>query len=128
LCQSSGFPVRLHALCYENITDFHLPAFASDLNLSVTKSSLTLSLLNGASVVGRLVAGQLSDILDPWLLALSTLMGSCLSTFVLWGVLSHSFGGLVAFGLAYGSLAGGWSSLWTGFMKDLPRQYHFSIA
>jgi MFS transporter, MCT family, solute carrier family 16 (monocarboxylic acid transporters), member 10 len=92
--------------------------------LSATKSSLTLSLLNGASVVGRLVAGQLSDIFDPWLLALSTLMGSCLSTFVLWGVLSHTFGGLVAFSLAYGSLAGGWSSLWTGFIKDLPRKHH----
>jgi hypothetical protein len=51
-------------------------------------------------------------------------MGSCFSTFFLWGVLSHTFGGLVAFGLAYGSLAGGWSSLWTGFIKDLPRKHH----
>ena len=74
-------------------------------------------------MVGKLVAGQLSDILDPWLLALSTLIGTCLSTFVLWGVLSYSFHGLVAFGLAYGSLAGSWSSLWTGFIKDLPRRY-----
>ncbi|KIM26701.1 hypothetical protein M408DRAFT_16862 [Serendipita vermifera MAFF 305830] len=98
-----------------------LPTFASDLNLSATKSSLTLALLNGASVVSRLVVGQLSDVIDPWLLALATLIGTCLSTFVLWGVLSYSFTGLIAFGLAYGSLAGGWSSIWTGFMRDFPR-------
>lgn len=78
-------------------------------------------------MVGRLVAGQLSDIFDPWLLALATLIGTCLSTFVLWGVLSYSFAGLVAFGLAYGSLAGGWSSLWTGFIKDFPRMCNTSL-
>jgi hypothetical protein len=65
--------------------------------------------------------------MDPWLLALSTLLGTCISTFVLWGVLSHTFAGLIAFGLTYGALAGGWSSLWTGFLKKSACELIFSL-
>ncbi|CAG8524024.1 14806_t:CDS:2 [Acaulospora colombiana] len=65
-------------------------AFASEMNLSPSKASLTLAMLN-----------------DPWLLSFSTLVGTCMATFILWGVLSHSLAGLLAFGLVYGSLAGG---------------------
>ncbi|KIM28059.1 hypothetical protein M408DRAFT_24078 [Serendipita vermifera MAFF 305830] len=98
-----------------------LPTFASNLNVSVTNSSLTLALLNGASVLGRLIAGVLSDHLDPWLLALSSLMGACLTIFVLWGLLGCSLSRLIAFGLVYGSVAGGWSSMWSGFIRQVAR-------
>lgn len=107
-------------VCYYSSSPLRaFSAFATDLNLNVATSSLTLALLNGTTVVGSLVFGFLADYLDPWLVGLFTLIGTCFCTFVLWGVLSYSFGGLVAFGLSYGSLAGGWSSLWTGFMRDL---------
>ncbi|PVG01317.1 MFS general substrate transporter [Serendipita vermifera] len=96
-----------------------LPTFASEMNLSPSKASLTLAMLNGAQVVGRLSAGMVSDRIDPWLLSFSTLVGTCMATFILWGVLSHSLGGLIAFGLVYGSLAGGWSSMWTGFIRQI---------
>ncbi|KZP31551.1 MFS general substrate transporter [Athelia psychrophila] len=84
-----------------------LPTFASNLNISDSKSSLTLAALNGASGIGGLAMGYVSDIVDPWLLALSTLGSSALATFVLWGLFSNSFAGLLAFGLVYGVLAGG---------------------
>lgn len=96
-----------------------LPTFASELKLSATNASLALAVLNGSSVIGRLGIGVLSDAIDPWLLALSTLFGSCLTTFVLWGVLSYTLGGLISFGLFYGLVAGGWSSLWTGFIRPI---------
>ncbi|KAG8830580.1 hypothetical protein FRC17_004684 [Serendipita sp. 399] len=60
--------------------------------------------------------------MDTWLLAFSTLLGTCLATFVGWGVISYSLTGLISFGIVYGGLAGGWSSLWTGFVKDLVSQ------
>ncbi|KAJ8080184.1 hypothetical protein PM082_017014 [Marasmius tenuissimus] len=96
-----------------------LPTFASALNLSSTNAAITLSVLNGASVAGRLLMGYLSDKLNPWLLALSTLIFTSLSTFILWGILSTTFAGLVTFGIAYGALASGWTSLWTGFLRPL---------
>ncbi|KAF7314668.1 hypothetical protein MKEN_00940700 [Mycena kentingensis (nom. inval.)] len=97
----------------------YLPTFATSLKISPSNSALTLAMLNGASIVGRLSIGVLSDKLNPWLLALTTLVATAAATFVLWGVLSSSLAGLLAFGIAYGSVAGGWSSLWTGFVRPL---------
>ncbi|KAJ7606026.1 MFS general substrate transporter [Roridomyces roridus] len=99
----------------------YLPTFASDLRVSSSNSAATLALLNGASVVGRLSMGYLSDKINPWILALSSLFTTSVITFILWGVLSHSLPGLLAFGLAYGSSAGGWSSLWTSFVQPLAK-------
>ncbi|KZP31560.1 MFS general substrate transporter [Athelia psychrophila] len=96
-----------------------LPTFASNLDISDSNSSLTLAVLNGASVIGRLAMGYVSDTVDPWLLGLTTLGSSALATFVLWGFLSNSFAGLLAFGLVYGIIAGGWTSLWTAFLRPI---------
>ncbi|PVG01314.1 MFS general substrate transporter [Serendipita vermifera] len=96
-----------------------LPTFASAMNLSPSKASLALAMLNGTEVIARLSAGILSDWMDPWFLAFLTLLGTCIATFILWGVLSHSLAGLITFGLVYGSLAGGWTSMWTGFVRQI---------
>ncbi|KAJ7069458.1 MFS general substrate transporter [Mycena amicta] len=110
----------LQALAYF-IPIVYLPTFASNLDINASNSAVTLAMLNGASVVGRLSMGYLSDKINFWILALVTLLTTSAATFVLWGVLSHSFGGLLAFGIVYGSIAGGWSSLWTGFVRPLAK-------
>ncbi|KAF5345522.1 hypothetical protein D9758_012014 [Tetrapyrgos nigripes] len=94
-----------------------LPTYASSLNLNKTQSSLVLSLLNAGSVVGRLGLGFLSDKLDPWVLAVVVLVSTTLSVFILWGICSFNLAGLLSFGLAYGLFAGGWGTLWTGFIR-----------
>ncbi|KAJ6562574.1 MFS general substrate transporter [Mycena capillaripes] len=99
----------------------YLPTFANDLHISSSNSAATLAMLNAASVVGRLSMGYLSDKFNVWTLALATLLTTSVATFVLWGVLSHSFAGLMAFGVAYGSIAGGWTGLWTGFVRPLAK-------
>ncbi|KAK7022118.1 major facilitator superfamily domain-containing protein [Favolaschia claudopus] len=106
----------LQALAYF-IPIIYLPTFANALHESSSKSGLALALLNGASIVGRILLGFLSDKFNPWILALTTLFSTSIATFILWGVLSHYFAGLLAFGIVYGSIAGGWSSLWTGFVR-----------
>ncbi|KAF7313006.1 hypothetical protein MKEN_00985500 [Mycena kentingensis (nom. inval.)] len=108
----------LHGLAYF-VPIIYLPTFASSLNISSSNSAMALALLNGASIVGRLSLGFLSDKFNPWMLALTTLLITSAATFVLWGVLSHSLAGLLAFGIVYGSVAGGWSCLWTGFVRPL---------
>ncbi|KAJ7133628.1 major facilitator superfamily domain-containing protein [Mycena epipterygia] len=97
----------------------YLPTFANDLHISSSKSAVTLAMLNVGSVMSRLSIGYLSDKVNPWILALSTLLTTSVTTFILWGVLSHSLAGLLVFGIAYGGVAGGWSSLWTGFVKPI---------
>ncbi|KAJ7088369.1 MFS general substrate transporter [Mycena belliarum] len=99
----------------------YLPTFASELHISSLTSAVTLSLLNAASVFGRLLMGYLSDKFNPWSLALSVLFTSSMTTFVFWGVLSHTFAGLLAFSIVYGSVASGWTSLWTGFVRPFAR-------
>lgn len=69
--------------------------------------------------------GVLSDKMDAWALGLCTLGLTALSTFVLWGVLSSTLGGLLAFGFTYGTLAGSWTSLWTGFVRPIASTYLF---
>ncbi|KAK0462090.1 MFS general substrate transporter [Desarmillaria tabescens] len=121
--KSASFWILLAANTFQGFGYFvpivWLPTFAHAMNLSPTNPSLTVALLNGASVLGRLSMGYLSDKFNPWLLGMSTLFVTSLATFVLWGVLSQSLAGLLAFGIAYGILAGGWSSLWTGFVSPI---------
>ena len=70
-----------------------------------------------ASVVGRLSLGYLSDKFNPWSLGVSTLTLTALISFVLWGVASHTLAGVLSFGIAYGLVAGGWSCLFSGFIR-----------
>ncbi|KAA1476050.1 MFS general substrate transporter [Dentipellis sp. KUC8613] len=98
-----------------------LPTFAGALNLSSSSTSLALALLNGASAVGPLILGFLSDRFSPWLLALLTCSFTSVATFVLWGVVGNVFAGLIVFGMAYGILAGGWSTLWSGFLRSFAK-------
>ncbi|GJE99307.1 MFS general substrate transporter [Phanerochaete sordida] len=98
-----------------------LPTYASSLRLSSRDSSLSLALLNAASLVGRMGSGMLSDTVNPWLIASTTLMLTSLSIFILWGVLSYTFAGVLVYGIAYGCLAGGWTSLWASFLRPIAK-------
>ncbi|KAJ7617455.1 major facilitator superfamily domain-containing protein [Mycena polygramma] len=99
----------------------YLPTFANALHISSSNSAITLTMVNAASFVGRLGIGYLSDKINPWILALANLLTTSVATFVLWGILSHSFAGLLVFGVVYGSIASGWTSVWTGFVRPLAK-------
>ncbi|VDB91913.1 unnamed protein product [Peniophora sp. CBMAI 1063] len=98
-----------------------LPTFTSAVNSSTSVSALAVALLNGASVFGRLAMGALSDRVSPWLLAAFTLLLSSISTFALWGIAGSATAGILVFGVIYGLVAGGWSSLWNGFVKPISK-------
>ncbi|KAJ6583964.1 major facilitator superfamily domain-containing protein [Mycena vulgaris] len=106
----------------------YLPTFANNLHISTSNSAVTLAVLNGASCIGGLSLGYLSDKFSPWMLALSTLLATSAATFVLWGVVAHSFAGLLVFGMAYGGLSGGWTALWTAFIRPLAKDDPASSA
>ncbi|KIP09016.1 hypothetical protein PHLGIDRAFT_506278 [Phlebiopsis gigantea 11061_1 CR5-6] len=98
-----------------------LPTFASDLGLTTAQSSLTLTLVNAASIFAGFFMGYLSDRYNVWALAFVSLLLTSLATFVLWGVLSYSLAGILAYGVAYGSTAGCWSSMWNGFVRPVAK-------
>ncbi|THH12106.1 hypothetical protein EW146_g7813 [Bondarzewia mesenterica] len=100
-----------------------LPVYTSALNVSTSTASLALSLLNGFAALGPLVVGTLSDHFSPWLLAAVTSTLSCISTLVLWGAVGN-VPGLMAFGATYGLFAGGWSTLYTGFVRRITEDDH----
>ncbi|ETW80881.1 MFS monocarboxylate transporter, partial [Heterobasidion irregulare TC 32-1] len=100
-----------------------LPVYTSALNVRPSTASLALSLLNGFAAVGPLVLGTLSDYVSPWLLAVITATLSCISTLVLWGALGN-ISALMAFGATYGLFAGGWSTLYTGFVRGITEDDH----
>ncbi|KAF8209858.1 hypothetical protein K438DRAFT_1506160, partial [Mycena galopus ATCC 62051] len=99
--------------------------FTHDLQVNASNAAVTVALLNASSVVGRLSMGYLSDSLNPWMLAFSILMRTSATTFILWGVLSHSYARLPAFGIV---IAGGWTCLWTGFVKPLASKLENDIV
>ncbi|PSR77371.1 hypothetical protein PHLCEN_2v7936 [Hermanssonia centrifuga] len=98
-----------------------LPTFAAASGLSTAQSSLALTLVNASSVFAGFIMGFLSDKFNIWALALGSLVCTSLVTFVLWGVLSYSLGGILAYGIAYGGTAGGWSSMWNGFVRPIAK-------
>ena len=73
----------------------------------------------GFAVVSRLALGFLSDKLNPWLLAAITTISASIATFILWGIFSSTFAGLIAFGIAYGTVASGWSSLFAAIIRPI---------
>ncbi|KAJ7601179.1 major facilitator superfamily domain-containing protein [Mycena floridula] len=101
-----------------------LPTFATDMNLSSSSASLTLACVNGFSIFSHLTIGYFSDKFNPWMLALVGLSSTSIASFILWGVLSYSLGGLLSFAIAYGILATGWSSLWAGFIRPIAQDDH----
>lgn len=98
-----------------------LPIFAKSLHLSDSKVSLALATLNGSAIIGRLLTGYLSDKYNASMLALANLICATFVTFILWGVTSTTFGGLIVFGLCYGAFVVGWASLWTSLSRPLAK-------
>lgn len=105
-----------------------LPTFASALQLSSTQSSLTLSLVNGASLFGRILVGILSDRFDPWVLSAFITLFTSFTTFIIWGVLSQSFVPLAVYAFLFGAIASGWSVLFFPFIKPICKDDHIATS
>ena len=61
----------------------------------------------------------MSDRYDVWILTLSSLVLTSLATFLLWGVFSYSLAGILIYSSVYGAVSGGFSTLWSAFVKPI---------
>lgn len=104
----------------------YLSTYASGiLNLSSVLSSLMIVIFNAPGIISCVCFGLLSDRLhlSASLNTLISALGSGLCVFFLWGLKSHHVPALlILFSAGYGGFAGGFSSTWGGWIKDLENE------
>ena len=103
------------------IPSIYLPTYAQSLGMSAVTSTLTVSLANTTSVVGAVIIGALIDHFHVTTVAAISTIGATASVFLLWG-LAESLPMLYMFALVYGLFAGGFSSIYTGIIKEVQRR------
>lgn len=99
----------------------YLATYAQHLGFADVMGPMLLALFQLASVPGAIVFGQLGDHIPATTAILISSLGSAVAVFLLWGT-SQELGVLVAFSLAYGFFAGGFSSTWSGILHVMRRQ------
>lgn len=98
----------------------YLPMYARSLGANEFLSSLTVALVNLTSVFGSVLAGFLSDRYHVTTVILISTIGTVLSVFLGWGC-AVTVPALYVFCVAYGLLAGGFSSTWSGVANEIQK-------
>ncbi|KAF9355801.1 hypothetical protein BGX26_006087 [Mortierella sp. AD094] len=93
-----------------SLAQFMISPYAVFIGISAERGALILGLLNGASFVGRIMLGLVSDYVSNAKVLLACAWCTAFTVLVLWTV-SHSFGLLLLMGLMFGFFAGGYVSL-----------------
>ena len=98
----------------------YLPTYARSLGANDFMSSLTVTLVNLFTVFGSVLMGFLSDRYHITTCILMSTIGTVLAVFFVWGF-ATSITPLYIFCVAYGLLAGGFSSTWAGVSNEVQR-------
>ncbi|KAJ5864216.1 uncharacterized protein N7529_006132 [Penicillium soppii] len=98
----------------------YLPSYARSIGASDFLSSLTVTLLNLASVFGSVAMGHLADRYHAITCITISTLGSTFSLFFLWGF-SSTIPTLLVFSVAYGLFAGCYSATWSGITHEVRR-------
>lgn len=103
----------------------YLPLYArSVLQVQGFLTSLTLLLLNIASVFGCVAMGWFIDRLDVTTCIMLSTAGTVLGTFFLWGLGGNNLAVLYVFCVVYGFFAGSFTSAWPGIMREVAKLGH----
>ena len=114
----------------------YLPSYSTTtVGLSSAMGTALVSLFNATSVVGGICLGMLCDRFAVSNILLFSSVGSALSVFLLWGMASSpqsessqtAIALLTLFSIFYGFFAGGFSSTWSGIIKQITRDSPTSL-
>lgn len=114
----------------------YLPSYSTTtVGLSGTMGTVLVSLFNATSIVGGICVGMLCDRFAVSNILLFSSVGSALSVFLLWGMASSpesessqtAIALLTLFSIFYGFFAGGFSSTWSGVIKQIKRDSSASL-
>ncbi|KAF5855191.1 hypothetical protein ETB97_009745 [Aspergillus alliaceus] len=99
----------------------YLPTYARSLGANNLTASLTIILLNLASVFGCVIMGSLVDRCHATTCILISTVGTVLATFLLWGF-AVSLAPLFIFCVAYVVFAGSFTSTWPAILGEVRRK------
>ncbi|KAJ5040818.1 hypothetical protein NUH16_011110 [Penicillium rubens] len=98
----------------------YLPTYARSLGASDYIASLTVILVNLFTVFGSVIMGFFSDRYHITTCILMSTVGTVIAVFFVWGF-SATIPPLYVFCIAYGLLAGGFSSTWAGVSHEVQK-------
>jgi MFS family permease len=104
------------------LPSIYLPTIAQSYGSSSMGAALTLVFQNLAAVFGGLAVGALVDRFHVTSVMMMVATVSALAVFFVWGF-SQSLPLLILFSILYGVSAGGFSTCWTGVIKDIQRRH-----
>lgn len=100
------------------IPSIYLPSYAKAIGLSNQASSLTVSLVNAAAVVGVIAIGALVDRVHVTTAIMIASVGATAACLLVWG-LSTTMVPLYIFAIMYGAFAGGYTAAWPGIAATI---------
>lgn len=103
------------------IPNIWLPTYARSIGLSSLAGTITVMLFNSTSVLGQILLGALVDRMHVTNVILISTVGATFSIFIFWG-LAASLPLLYVFSLIYGLFAGGFTSTWTGVIREVQKK------
>ena len=102
------------------IPNIWLPLYARSIGLSSISGTVTVMLFNTTSVFGQVMLGSMIDRMHVTNVILVSTIGASVSVFLGWG-LASSMPLLCIFALVYGLFAGGFTSTYTGCIKEVQK-------
>ncbi|KAH7322171.1 major facilitator superfamily domain-containing protein [Rhizoctonia solani] len=107
----------VQALAYFPVS-LYMAVYTTSLGLSALDGSLVLSVFNFSSIIGQIIFGHACDVAPYQYVIVVSGTGAALSAYLLWGF-AHSLGLIFAFVIVFGSLSGGFASVWPAASADI---------
>lgn len=107
----------IQALAYFPVS-LYMSVYTTSLGLPPVNGTIVLAVFNLASVVGQILFGHFCDIAPYPYVIIASGAGASLSAYLLWGF-AHSLGLIFAFVIIFGSLSGGFTSIWPAACAEI---------
>ncbi|KAG8747744.1 hypothetical protein FRC10_011873 [Ceratobasidium sp. 414] len=109
--------IFVQALAYFPVS-LYMSVYTASLGLPPLNGTLVLAVFNLASVIGQIGFGHVCDIAPYAYVMIASGAGAALSAYLLWGF-AHNLGIIFAFVVIFGSLSGGFSSVWPAACSEI---------
>ncbi|KAG2181836.1 hypothetical protein INT44_008652 [Umbelopsis vinacea] len=121
--KSKRFLIMAGAVLFQGLGFFvpnlFIQPYAQWLGSSEQVSTIMLSILNAATIIGQLALGHVCDRYGYATSAVISSGVASLSVFLLWGLAPQSFGLLIAFAVIYGTFGSGFTSSFPSIVTDI---------
>ncbi|KAH7322169.1 major facilitator superfamily domain-containing protein [Rhizoctonia solani] len=116
----------IQALAYFPVS-LYMAVYTTSLGLSALNGTLVLSIFNLSSIIGQIIFGHVCDIAPYGYVIVASGAGAALSAYLLWGF-AHNLGLIFAFAVIFGSLSGGFCSVWPAASVEIAGSEQSSVS